>query len=138
MAKSFSEYFIESMSSVGLPTPSGWWVSIATASATLNGLLAAMGSIGAKATVAELIIAAEAGVGAGVSIAVAKGALVGVGGLAASFYVGACLGAFMYACQMTLVEKFSLADAQVHEMLNQARRYGIEVPVISASRLVLA
>src|SRR4051812_34919653 len=106
MKRGFYEYFRESMDSVGLPAPESLWGAAGTAAATLNALLSAIGSVGSKATIGELIIAAEAGIGAGASIAVAKGVLVGLSGVMASYYVGACVGAFIYATEMTLVEKF--------------------------------
>ncbi len=126
------------MNSAGCPVPSGWFDTSKTAAGTISALLAAATSIGAKATVTELLIVGGVGLKYGASVAVAKGVLVGVGGMLASYYIGCCIGALLYATQMTVVDKFSLADAQKSVILNQAARYGISVPPIFSSRLMLA
>ena len=138
MTKSFKEHFEFSMNSVGMPVPSGWFDTSKTAASTISALLTAATSLGAKATVTELVIVASVGVKYGAGVAVAKGALVGIGGVLASFYIGCCIGALIYATQMTLMDNFSLADAQISVILNQAGRYGIAVPVPMASRIMLA
>lgn len=133
-AKTFYGYFKESMSSLGLPAPEGVWGTLATATATINTLLSAIGSAGAKMTVTELLIVAEEGA----TIAILKSTMVGVGGLLASFYVGACIGALLYATQMTVSGKFALQDASANTLLQQAQRYGIEIPTKSYALLMMA
>ncbi len=85
MSKTWSEYFKDSMDSLGLPVPSSLYADATTAYATIKAIQAAI-AVGGDVTIAELI-------GAGTlseELAVA-------GGVLASFYVGALIGAAIYA-----------------------------------------
>lgn len=140
MAKrSFYDYFKESMASVGLPAPESVFGTVATATATINALLAAISSVGANATVTELLTVAEAGVAGGTAIAVAQGALVGVAGLSASYYVGACVGALIYASEMVVVDKLSSSPRiKTSNLFEKARRCNLDIPPDAYSKTNLA
>jgi hypothetical protein len=85
MPKTWSEYFHESMDAVGMPVPSNLYSDAATALATIKGIQGAM-AVGGDVTIAELIGAGTLSEGLAVA-----------GGILASAYVGACIGACIYA-----------------------------------------
>lgn len=136
--KSFYDYFKESMASVGLPAPESLYGTVGYATATVNALLSAIGSAGANATVTELLIAAEAGTAAGAGILVAKGAIVGVAGISASYYVGACVGALIYATEMIVVDKLSSQLPPTKNIFEKARRSNIKIPQEALKRTNIA
>jgi hypothetical protein len=85
MSKTWSEYFKDSMDSLGLPVPGSLYADATTAYAMIKAIQSAI-AVGGDVTIAELI-------GAGTlseELAVA-------GGVLASFYVGALIGAAIYA-----------------------------------------
>ena len=85
MSKGWSDYFKESMDSLGLPVPASLYADATTAFATIKAIQGAM-AVGGDVTIAELIGAGTLSEGLAVA-----------GGVLASFYVGALIGAAIYA-----------------------------------------
>ena len=141
MAKTWTGYFKESMESVGLKAPDDCWNSAKEAGAEIGKLLGVLATLGSKTTMMELLIAAEAGAGAAVSSVSTASRLVAGGagfwaGVSAAFYLGACVGALIYATQMVTVGGYALNDADVKAVLNQASRYGIKISQETALSII--
>ncbi len=85
MSKGWSDYFKDSMDSLGLPVPSSLYADATTAFATIKAIQGAI-AVGGDVTIAELIGAGTLSEGLAVA-----------GGVLASFYVGALIGATIYA-----------------------------------------
>lgn len=141
-SKTFWEYFRESMNSVGLEAPQGLFGSLKQAAETASKLAIMFAALPAKATMMELIIALEAGAGAAATgSAAAAGALattlgIAAAGISASFYIGACVGALIYAAQMTTIGEFSFANADIGTVLGQSSRYGIKIPQEASLKII--
>ncbi|NOZ70117.1 MAG: DUF4157 domain-containing protein [Deferribacteres bacterium] len=97
--KGFFDYFKSCMDSLGLPTPSSLFSTITTATATISAINAAVTKFGTSVTIGELI-------GAGVL----SEKLIAVGGLTASFYLGACIGCLATATGEYLSGGYGLGD----------------------------
>lgn len=141
MAKTWAGYFKESMESVRLKAPDDCWASAKDAGAELGKLLALLATLGPKTTMMELLIAAEGGAGAAATSVTTASRLVAGGGgfwagISAAFYLGACVGAVIYATQMVTVGGFALNDADVKAVLNQASRYGIRISQDAALSII--
>jgi hypothetical protein len=139
--KSWGGYFEESMQSVGLNTPKGYFDSAKTAGVTVAALIALFAKLPAGATMTELGIAGQAGAGAAAGSAAAAGAMATTiatvaAGVSAAFYIGACIGAVVYATQMKTVGEFQLGGANIQVLLNQAQRYKINVPQGAALKMI--
>ena len=85
MKKTWFEYFKEAMDGVGMPVPTSLFADATTALNTIKSIQSAI-AVGGDVTIAELI-------GAGTLPEV----LTVAGGVLASFYVGACIGAVISA-----------------------------------------
>jgi hypothetical protein len=124
--KTFYEYFKESMDSMGLPAPDTLFNSVAAATGTIATILGVVEKFGTAATVAELVLAAPKGV---LSVAFAGEALLVVGGVTASFYAGACIGALAYATGQYSADKLWVSSRySVGQLINRATANGIKVP----------
>jgi hypothetical protein len=131
------------MSSVGLPVPMAPFATVATATATIDGLLKAMGSVGDGATVGDLLIAAQADVADDAAVATANSALVDVAGISAGYFMGACVGALIYAVEMvsrdSLSSEFSSSSfTQSNNILEKARRCRLYIPSAASGKVNLA
>jgi hypothetical protein len=118
MSKTFYEHFEFSMNSVGLTAPQSLFDSQEKATATVTALIAAIKTVGATTTIAEIV-------GAGT---VLEGLTV-VAGVSASFYAGACVGALIYA-SMEWTKESLVAAKQEKPLYIQQQAYalGIRVP----------
>jgi hypothetical protein len=114
MGKSFGDYFEESMNSMGLPTPTGLFGSATTAVATIKSIQGAI-AVGGDVTIAELIGAGTLSEGLAVA-----------GGVLASFYVGACIGACIYAAGCTGIDAFAELSSEGVD-LDQAVAANVDV-----------
>ena len=95
----FAKYFNENMQSLGLPTPTSLFSTLASSIATASAITGAVEKFGTRVTIGELI-------GAGIlteKLAVA-------GALTASFYVGAVIGSIAVATGRVLADGLSIAD----------------------------
>jgi hypothetical protein len=100
--KTFSQAFKENMDSLGLPVPSSIFGTLSTTLATVGALAGAVAKVGAGATVAEIFLTFPVA-GTSTAAAAATGEVVAVcGSVAASFYVGACIGSVLVAAYETL------------------------------------
>jgi hypothetical protein len=130
-SKTFSDYFKESMDSMGLPTPPTAFTSLTTATATVNTIVGAAVKLGTTATLGELWISVGV-VGAGGAGAATALVELGVAaaGVTAAFYAGACVGALLFATQMSLgLDPFaSNAPAEIGKTLSRAKQFGISIP----------
>ena len=127
----FAERFRYAMDCAGCPTPAGLFDSLAVASANIGAMATALQSLGASATAAE-IVATTAGVTLAADVAVALGAV------AASYYVGCCIGALIFAASGTFADSssysgecnpsdiFSSLSSPI-EMQRMAARFNIQV-----------
>lgn len=113
----FYKYFKENMEALGLPAPKGWFATKTSAVSIAGGIATAIKTFGARVTMGELI---KAGVittwkTAGAAAATSEALLV-LGGLSASFYLGAIIGSLAVAtgkildCKIDM--KFALSVAQ--------------------------
>ena len=113
--KTFYFYFKENMNSLGLPAPESLFGKLTTAVASIGTMASYVKTYGNTVTVSEMLgtlpgAAAGAGGGtAGVAAAVSE-VTFAFGALAASFYVGACIGSLAVATGKSLSGGFSIAD----------------------------
>lgn len=112
--KSFYQNFEYSMNSLGLPAPKTLFGTFSTATANISVLVAAYNITGASVTIGELVLAGTL-----------SEVLVGVAALGAAFYIGACIGALIYAAQRELFAK----DQSATSLIRKASQYGIIVPI---------
>ena len=93
----FYNAFKNNMDAIGLPAPASLFGTFATAVATTNAIASGIAKLGMRVTLRELLwgfpIAAR---GTALAAAVAEGGAV-LGALAASFYLGACIGSLIAA-----------------------------------------
>jgi hypothetical protein len=100
--KTFSQAFTENMNSMGLPVPSTIFGTIGTALGTVGAMAGAIAQVGATATVGEIFLTVPL-VAGGTAAAGAVTEIVAVcGAVAASFYIGACIGSVLVAAYETL------------------------------------
>jgi hypothetical protein len=110
--RSFYSYFKENMETMGLPAPDSLFGKLATATATISAIVAAVEKFGRAVTLTELI-------GAGIL----SEKLLAVGACSAAFYAGACLGSLAVATVRTLSGGLSIAD-----MFSCATAHSIPTP----------
>jgi len=108
------------MNALGLPVPAGLFDTQNAAIANASAILAALKTVGAKATLAEI---------AGATVALEKLAVLGA--LSASFYLGAVVGSIAVAtgkylsCGSSIADFFAIAEKdglftpELHRHLNQ-------------------
>lgn len=94
----FYDYFKANMNAMGLPCPDSLFADLTTALATIKSIQAAI-TVGGNVTIAELIGAGTLSEGLAVA-----------GGVAASFYLGACIGSLAVATGYSLADLLSCAD----------------------------
>lgn len=115
MSKGFYDDFNDNMAELGLPAPRTLFGSLATATATISAMVRLVQVYGTKVTVAEMVgtlpgAAVGAGGGAvGVATAASEALLV-IGALSGSFYVGACIGSLAVATGKALSGGTSIGD----------------------------
>jgi hypothetical protein len=100
--KSFSEAFTANMTDMGLPVPTSLFGTLTTTLGTVGAIAGAIAKVGAEATVAEIFLTLPLGAGTAATAAATGEVVAVVGGLAASFYVGACIGSVLVAAYDTL------------------------------------
>jgi hypothetical protein len=132
-SKTFYEYFKESMDSMGLPAPASLFGTLTTATASVNAIVGAVAKVGTTATLSELLTSVgvlKTGAAAAAKVGAAGELAAAVAGVTAAFYAGACLGALLYATQMSLgLDPFaSNAPADIGRALSRATSLGISVP----------
>jgi hypothetical protein len=111
----FYSYFKKNMEEMGLPAPETLFGKLTTAVASISAMSTCIKTYGNTVTVAEMfgtLSGAAAGAGGGtVGAAAAASELTLVaGGLAASYYVGACIGSLAVATGKYLSGGLSIAD----------------------------
>ena len=131
--KNFYGYFKESMDSVGLPAPESLWGSITTATATLKVILDTVKSKNlASITLRELALTfPKTGSTQAICTALAEACQV-VAMCTAAYYVGACIGAFIYACQMSLFDtapEQASADKFTQQLVSFAMANGVIIDI---------
>lgn len=99
MSETWFEYFKQSMDSVGMPVPSGLFEDTVTAVTTIRSIQAGL-ALGGDVTIAELV-------GAGTL----SDAFTAVGAVLASVYVGAAIGACIYATACKAEDFLSVSGA---------------------------
>lgn len=122
--KTFYEYFKESMDSLGLPAPDSLFNSMAAATATISAMSTAIKSLGAGATAAEIV-----GTATGATLAV--DVAVALAGVTAAFYLGACIGALVYATQKVTMDHFGHSSKVTNgawHVIHRATAMGIAIP----------
>ncbi|MBT8338647.1 MAG: hypothetical protein KJP07_01415 [Desulfatitalea sp.] len=113
--KTFYFYFKENMVALGLPAPESLFGKLTTAVASIGTMSSYVKTYGTTATVAEMLgalpgAAPAAGGGAAGVAAVVSEITFTFGALAASFYVGACIGSLAVATGKSLSGGLSIAD----------------------------
>jgi len=113
---SFGDCFGRNMNALGLPAPSSIFGTIGVATATIREIAKTVATYGTKVTIGEII-------GAGVvegAVAAGLGEVLGaIGGLTASFYLGACIGSFFNCGLDWLDATFPVPRAQANVALQQ-------------------
>jgi hypothetical protein len=100
--KTFAQAFESNMKTIGLPMPSSIFGTVSTTLGTVGALAGAIAKVGATATISEIFLTAPIAAGSTVAAA-AIGEIIAVcGGVAAAFYVGACIGSVLVAAYETL------------------------------------
>ena len=135
----FAQRFRYSMDCAGLPTPSGVFDTVGQATANVAAMAAALKTLGASATVGEIL-------GTAVGVTLAADVAIAVAGVAASYYVGACIGALIFAASGTFADSaayegtcspsdlFGSLSSPV-EMQRMAARFNIQAPAVAALAL---
>jgi hypothetical protein len=95
----FNKYFKENMQALGMPVPTGLFGTFSTAIATATTMLSAIKTLGAGATVAELI---------GATVGLEKLAV--ASSLLASVYVGAVIGSIAVATGHSISCRIGISD----------------------------
>lgn len=95
----FYEYFKENMHALNLPAPENLYGSVATAQASISGMLVYIDKYGTRVTVLEMI-------GAGTNLE----RLATVGAVQGAYYIGAAIGSLAVATGRTLAGGTSLSD----------------------------
>ncbi len=119
--KSFYEYFKESMNSLGLPAPASIFENVTLAAASIKVMEEVIKRLGASATAAEILTATGTTLAADVAVAVT--------GISAAFYLGACIGALIYATSSCMYDCI-VADnsSNVWRTVQRAEAMGIRIP----------
>jgi hypothetical protein len=100
--KTFAQAFEENMTAMGLPVPKTIFGTVGTTLGTVGAMAGAIAKVGASATLAEIFLTVPIAAG-GTAAAVAVAEIVAAcGAVAASFYVGACIGSVLVAAYETL------------------------------------
>ena len=107
----FYKYFKENMDALNLPAPENLYGSVATAQASISGMLAYIDKYGTKVTVLEMI-------GAGTNLE----RLATVAAVQAAYYIGAAIGSLAVATGRTLAGGTSLSD-----VLFEASRWNLKL-----------
>ena len=115
----FSDCFNGNMQALGLPVPSSLFGTVEKALATIGTIAGAVAKLGTSATLSEVILTIPGtAVAAGLVEVVAA-----IGGLRASFYLGACIGSF-YMCGLDWLDTtFPVPRAQASAVLQQNNIY---------------
>ncbi|HLJ50794.1 MAG TPA: hypothetical protein VKU01_32510 [Bryobacteraceae bacterium] len=108
--KSFYGCFKESLESLGLPAPDSLFKTSQEALKVIAAIAAAVAKLGTKVTIGEVI-------GAGTP---AEG-LIAAAGVSTAFYLGACIGALLYAHENAYGTTAILRD--IKDELNALKRY---------------
>ena len=95
----FYKYFKQNMDALHLPAPENLYGSVATAQASISGMLAYVDKFGPNVTVLEMI-------GAGTNLE----RLATVGAVQGAYYIGAAIGSLAVATGRTLGGGTSLSD----------------------------
>jgi len=106
----FYKYFKENMDALDLPAPQNLYGSIATAQASISGMLAYIDKFGTRVTVREMI-----GAGTNVELFATVGAVQG------AYYIGAAIGSLAVATGRTLAGGTSISD-----VLFEASRWNLK------------
>jgi hypothetical protein len=106
----FYTYFKENMDALHLPAPENLYGSVATAQASISGMLAYIDKFGTRVTVLEMI-----GAGTNVELFATVGAVQG------AYYIGAAIGSLAVATGRTLAGGTSLSD-----VLFEASRWNLQ------------
>ena len=106
----FYKYFKENMDALNLPAPENLYGSVATAQATISGLLGYIDKYGTRVTVLEMV-------GAGTNLE----RLATVAAVQAAYYIGAAIGSLAVATGRTLAGGTSLSD-----VLFEASRWNLK------------
>ncbi|WDR88695.1 hypothetical protein [Burkholderia ambifaria] len=113
---SFYTAFRENMTALGLDAPASFFGTYQTAVGTLTLMLQPLATLGADATVAELI---------GATVGLEK--LMVVGAIGASFYIGAVIGSLIVATDKAMVCTSGI-DARRRAGM-WAARHGLSIPL---------
>ena len=106
----FYKYFKENMDALNLPAPESFYGSVATAQASISGMLTYIDKFGTRVTVLEMI-------GAGTNLE----RLATVGAVQGAYYIGAAIGSLAVAAGRTLAGGTSLSD-----VLFEASRWNLK------------
>lgn len=111
----FAAAFQKNMAALGLPAPANLFGTVQTATANAAAMLNAFKSVGAGATMAEII-----GATTGLEV------LSVIGGITAAFYIGAVIGSLVVAANASMVCTDSTSVTwSIHQW---ARQNGISIP----------
>ena len=119
----FYFYFSENMKGLGLPAPESLFGGATAAVGTITALLTLVDKYGTHASVQTVIVSGGAAGAAGGAVSGALRALHVVGAVAASFYVGACIGSLIVATHKKVDSPINWAD-----IIHILKRHNIEVP----------
>jgi hypothetical protein len=111
----FASAFQKNMAALGLPAPSSPFGTVQTATANLAAMLNAFKSVGTGATMGEII-----GATTGLEV------LSVVGGITASFYIGAVIGSLIVAADTAMV--CTDASSAIWNIHRWATQNGIAIP----------
>jgi len=137
MAKTFKEYFRESLDAAtpGLPSPDALFGTAEKAVASIGTMLAYLKSIkfDNSITIGMMFRAWPAFSATAAGATAQTGAVLevsgAVGALGAAYYVGACLGALIYATGSVLGDSIGAGEtASIKGLQNRAAQLGIEIP----------
>lgn len=126
----FYYYFEQNMSALGLPAPKSLFGTLSTTTATIGSMATYVKTWGTSATLIEWVATAKGGAIAagggvvGMATVLSEGVII-VGGLTASFYLGACLCSLMVATEKKITESLSYEDffKIAHRYLIQTDRW---------------
>lgn len=100
--KTFANAFEDNMNSMGLPVPRTIFGAIGTTLGTIGTMAGAIAQVGTSATLAEIFLTVPIAAG-GTAVATAVAEIIAAcGAIAASFYIGACIGSVLVAGYETL------------------------------------
>lgn len=124
--KTFYIYFKENMNELGLPAPASLFGSLTAAVSSIGAMSKYVKTFGTTATISEMVgtlaggSTAAGGGCVGLATALSEVALA-FGGLAAAFYVGACIGSLAVATGKYLSGGLSISDC-----ISTANTHGLQ------------